>query len=326
MPKGVDWLKESVVNIDPEHNCVETDQGEYFYKYLVVATGIVPDWGYAEGLQENIGKNGVCSVYTYDTCEQSFEELQKLNGGELIFTMPKGLLKCGGAPQKIMWLSEDYCSRFKNREEFNIHFVKEGQGIFGVQKYKEVLDKLVLERNINTHYEETLVDVNGLQKIATFKDLDGNEKKYPYDLLHVVPHFQTHSFISECPLSNDRGEVEVDAKTLQSTKFKNVFSLGDCSSCPTGKTGAAIRKEAPVLVENLHSYDQSKPLSKEYNGYTACPILTRHNRVLLAEFDYDGNPMESFPFDQAKESFLMYLFKRYLLPWLYWNLMLKGLI
>ena len=206
------------------------------------------------------------------------------------------------------------------------HKLRRHTGIFGVQKYKEVLDKLVLERNINTHYEETLVDVNGLQKIATFKDLDGNEKKYPYDLLHVVPHFQTHSFISECPLSNDRGEVEVDAKTLQSTKFKNVFSLGDCSSCPTGKTGAAIRKEAPVLVENLHSYDQSKPLSKEYNGYTACPILTRHNRVLLAEFDYDGNPMESFPFDQAKESFLMYLFKRYLLPWLYWNLMLKGLI
>jgi sulfide:quinone oxidoreductase len=45
--------------------------------------------------------------------------------------------------------------------------------------------------------------------------------------------------------------VSVHKHTLQHVKFPNVFSLGDCSSLPTSRTGAAVRKQAPVLVENL---------------------------------------------------------------------------
>ena len=225
-----------------------------------------------------------------------------------------------------MWLSEDSCTRKKDRSKFKVHFVKEGDGIFGVEKYKKVLQRLVQERNILEHYHEKLVSVDGEKKQATFLNLNSNEKTTKtYELLHVVPHFKTHDFVSKSSLANEKGEVDVDAETLQSDKFPNVFSLGDCSSCPTGKTGAAIRKEAPVLVENLISFHEGRPLIASYNGYTACPILTRHNRVLLAEFDYNGNPVESFPFNQAQESYLMFLFKRYLLPFLYWKLMLKGL-
>mgnify|MGYP003675448409 CR=1 FL=1 len=327
IPEGVTWLQESAVKLDPEANSVQTNKASYQYKYLIVATGIIPDWSFAEGLAETIGKNNVCSVYTYETAELCFDTVKNLEKGNLFFTMPMGLLKCGGAPQKIMWLTDDYCRRFKKRDDFTFNFVKEGNGIFGVEKYKKVLDQLVIERDIKTMYHSKLIKVDGENKTATFKNLEtGEETTQDYALLHVVPHFKTHDFISTSSLANDKGEVEVDAHTLQSTRFPNVFSLGDCSSCPTGKTGAAIRKQAPVLVENLHSYHEGKTLEKKYNGYTACPILTRHNRVLLAEFDYDGNPVESFPFNQAQESYLMFLFKRYLLPWLYWNLMLRGLI
>jgi hypothetical protein len=31
--------------------------------------------------------------------------------GNAIFTQPAGAIKCGGAPQKIMWLAEDYWRR-----------------------------------------------------------------------------------------------------------------------------------------------------------------------------------------------------------------------
>jgi sulfide:quinone oxidoreductase len=46
--------------------------------------------------------------------------------------------------------------------------------------------------------------------------------------------------------------------------------------------------------------------------------------VVLAEFDYEGKPISSFFIDLAKERYSMFLVKRYLLPWLYWNRMLKG--
>lgn len=325
IPKGVTWIKESACEIDPDTNTVKTSLGVYGYRYLIIATGLVPDWTFAEGLSGTIGKNNVSSVYTYETTDYTFEVLRKSQTGNFIFTMPMGLLKCGGAPQKIMWLTDDYYRNLKNRNDVNIIFKKEGQGIFGVKKYKDILDKMVIERDIKTSFGEVLTKVDGEQRKATFKNLQtGLEETMDYSLLHVVPHFKTHDFIRNSKLSNKAGEIDVDPGTLQSNFYKNVFSLGDCSSCPTGKTGAAIRKQAPVLVDNLINFDKSLPLTRKYNGYTACPILTAHNRVILAEFDYQGNPAESFPFNQARESFLMYLFKRYLLPWIYWRLMLKG--
>ncbi|MBY0515444.1 MAG: NAD(P)/FAD-dependent oxidoreductase [Bacteriovoracaceae bacterium] len=325
IPKGVTWIKESVQSIDSDAQNVKTDKGLYSYKYLIVATGIVADWTFAEGLKENIGKNNIASVYSYETADYCFDVLKGLSEGNLIFTMPLGLLKCGGAPQKIMWLSEDFCTRFKKRDQFKFHFSKEGAGIFGIEKYKLVLDQLVSERNIHTHYHENLVKVDGVNRIAYFKNLEtGVETQMSYGLLHVTPHFKTHDFIASNKLANKNGEIDVDPHTLQSIHHPNVFSLGDCSSCPTGKTGAGIRKQAPVLVENLINFDKKLPITKKYDGYTACPILTRHNRVILAEFDYKGNPVESFPFNQAQESYLMFIFKRYLLPLIYWRLMLKG--
>jgi NADPH-dependent 2,4-dienoyl-CoA reductase/sulfur reductase-like enzyme len=155
----------------------------------------------------------------------SFKILKELDHGEIIFTMPTGLLKCGGAPQKIMWLSDDFCRRMKTRDKFNFHFIKEGDGIFGVEKYKKVLQSLVESRNINTHYFEQLIAVDGKNKKAIFKNLKtSTETERPYDLLHVVPHFKTHDFISKSDLANEKGEVAVDKYNLQSTKYKNVFS------------------------------------------------------------------------------------------------------
>ena len=116
----------------------------------------------------------------------------------------------------------------------------------------------------------------------------------------------------------------MDKFSLQHTKFSNVFGLGDASSLPTSRTGAAIRKQSPVLIENLISLFRDRPLTAKYQGYTSCPLVTRYGKVILAEFDYDGNRCETFPFDQSKERSSLYFFKKHILPLLYWEGMLKG--
>jgi sulfide:quinone oxidoreductase len=45
---------------------------------------------------------------------------------------------------------------------------------------------------------------------------------------------------------------------------------------------------------------------------------------VLAEFDYDLTPKETFPFDQSKERYSMYLLKKRGLPLLYWQGMMRG--
>jgi sulfide:quinone oxidoreductase len=96
------------------------------------------------------------------------------------------------------------------------------------------------------------------------------------------------------------------------------------ANTPNAKTGAAIRKQVPVIVENILSLMAHKQPDAQYNGYGSCPLVTGYGKLVLAEFDYNNEPTESFPIDQSKERWSMYALKKYVLPWLYWNKILKG--
>lgn len=63
--------------------------------------------------------------------------------------------------------------------------------------------------------------------------------------------------------------------------------------------------------------------SLQYDGYTSCPLVTGYNKVILAEFDYNAQPLETFPLDQSKERVTMYHMKADMMPFLYWNALLK---
>jgi sulfide:quinone oxidoreductase len=142
-----------------------------------------------------------------------------------------------------------------------------------------------------------------------------------------VPPQSAPDVIKQSPLASTTdplGWVEVDKYTLQHVRFPDVWSLGDCSSLPTSRTGAAIRKQAPVLVENLLAHRAGRPLAARYDGYASCPLVTGYGKLILAEFDYDGRPAESFPFDQSQERYSMWALKAYGLPEMYWNGMLRG--
>jgi sulfide:quinone oxidoreductase len=95
-------------------------------------------------------------------------------------------------------------------------------------------------------------------------------------------------------------------------------------TCSLPRPGAAVRKQAPALVANLLAVMSGKLPTAKYDGYTSCPITTARGRLVLAEFDYSGMPHETFPFDQSKERYSMYLLKKWLLPELYWHGMLRG--
>ncbi|HGP1202392.1 TPA: pyridine nucleotide-disulfide oxidoreductase, partial [Pseudomonas aeruginosa] len=46
--------------------------------------------------------------------------------------------------------------------------------------------------------------------------------------------------------------------------------------------------------------------------------------VVLAEFGYAGKLLPTFPLEPTAASRFAWLLKRHVLPWVYWNAMLKG--
>lgn len=199
--------------------------------------------------------------------------------------------------------------------------------LFDVGKYNKELERIVEERNITVNYNYNLVEIDGDKKVATFEHIKTYDRKtISYDMLHVTPPMGPLDVVKESTLSDSEGWVDVNPTTLQHKSYSNVFALGDASNVPTSKTGAAIRKQAPIVANNLLQVMNNQMLTHHYDGYTSCPIVTGYNRLILAEFDYNKNTKETMPFNQAKERRSMYIFKKDLLPKMYWYGMLKGLI
>lgn len=329
MPEGVHWIKEAVETFQPEQNIITLNSGTKInYDYLIVAPGIQLNWHEIKGLEENIGKNGVCSNYSFKTAPYTFECLKNSKSGKAIFTSPHTPVKCGGAPQKIMYIAADYFKRNNLSDKIQVEFWSGGTKLFGVKKFEDALKKVIAKFKIKENYYNKLVEIDGANKRAKFVGFGEANKDVEtwinYEMIHVTPPQSAPNFVKNSPIANEAGWVDVDKHSLQHVKFKNIFSLGDASSLPTGKTGAAIRKQAPVLVQNLLALIKKGEMKASYNGYSSCPLITGRGKLILAEFDYDNNPQETFPFNQAKERWSMFILKRYILPYLYWTQILKG--
>jgi sulfide:quinone oxidoreductase len=329
IPRGTEWIRKSVETLDPENNLVITDDGEAIgYDVLVVAAGIEIDWDGVKGLKDALGKDGVCSNYSYDHVDYTWKTIENFKGGTALFTMPPPPIKCAGAPQKIAYLADDAFRKSGVRDKTKIIYAAGTPGIFAVPEYAKTLNSVIDRKDIDARYQHVLVEIDGAARKAIFEDRskDGERVEIDYDMIHVTPPQRAPRVVRESPLAGDGGWLEVDKNTLQSPRFDNVFALGDSSSLPTSKTGAAIRKQAPVLSENVLSTLDKKgaKLPASYDGYTACPLVTGYGKLVMAEFDYDLKPTPTFPIDQTKERWSMYQVKRHLLPKLYWNRILKG--
>ncbi|MDX1684592.1 MAG: FAD/NAD(P)-binding oxidoreductase [Saprospiraceae bacterium] len=329
IPFGTTWIKDFVASFDPDNNKLKTQGGEEIgYDYLVVAAGIQINWDEIPGLKEAVGRpeTGVVSNYSYETAESTWEAIRNLKSGTAIFTHNTGPVKCGGAPMKICFLASDYWRKHGYLKNVNVELHKGGGIIFGVPKFAKTLDQVVDRYGINTVFNSDLIAIDGDNKKATFRDVKtGEETVKSYDMIHVTPKQGAPDFIKNSPLAAENGGwVDVDKYTTQHNKYPNVFSLGDNSSLPAAKTGAAIRKQAPVTVNNLLAHMEGRELTEQYDGYSSCPLVTGYGKLVLAEFDYNNEPKESFPFDQAQERFSMYALKAYALPKMYWHGMLRG--
>lgn len=357
MPKKATWIQNSVATFQPDLNLVTCSNGDiYEYDFLIVAPGIKIEWDAVEGLKETLGENNVSSNYAFELAPKTWEFIKNFKGGIAVFTNPSTPIKCGGAPHKIMYLACDYWAKKGVLEKTQVHYVSGSASIFGVKEYAATLDKILKKHDIHTHFNSKLISVDGNSGEIQFETTDtasnilkkfkpqegthgcysisaktGDEAishiKLKFDFLHVVPPMGAPDFIKDSPLADEKspyGYIEIDQYTMQHKRFSNIFALGDSTNAPTSKTGAAIRKQAPVLVKNLLAKIDGKPIEAKYDGYTACPIPTEYGKLMMAEFDYTNSPKMTFPFDQTKPVWIMWVFKKYLLPWLYWNKILKG--
>jgi len=375
IPDSVNWVKDEVTVFDPDNNKVTTAQnGDISYDYLVVATGLEYNYEGIEGMTADlVGTNGISSVYLNDpvagtakggvATAQWFKEMRKAAQSaspekpiKVICTQPDTPIKCGGAPQKILYLSDDNLrgngpeggEDVSKNAQFS--FCKKGTTLFGVPAYNKTLVEEItpMYGNITDKFNHILRKIDVQNKVATFehivqkkgaydKDLEEYEMitskemvEMPYDFIHIVPPMRPTTAVANSALGikkgSGKGWLEVDFDTLQHIRYKNVFGIGDILGVPKGKTGGSARHHGPILVNNLISVIEGKEPTEKFDGYTVCPLKTQYGEIMLAEFNYEGIA-PSFPIlDPSKPRWMWWAFDLYLLKTMYWQLMMRGLM
>lgn len=331
MPQGVAWIRDRAEQIDPENRTVTTAAGARIsYGYLVVAPGIQLNWDAVPGMADALRTPAVSSNYGYDLAPGTWDGIRALRSGTAVFSMPSGLIKCAGAPQKIAYLAADHWRREGVLKDIRMVLVLPTPGMFGVPEFARELEKVVARYDIEVLFQSEVVEIDGQGKQVVVADnAAGTKQSIAFDFMHTVPPQSAPDWLRATPLpdpASPGGFVEVDKHTLRHTRFPEIFALGDAGSTPNSKTGAAIRKQAPVLVENLRAVLAGADPTARYSGYASCPLTTGRDKLLLAEFDYSMRPAPTFTFvDTLRERTDFGLLKRRGLPWMYWNLLLRGL-
>ncbi|XP_017769490.1 PREDICTED: sulfide:quinone oxidoreductase, mitochondrial [Nicrophorus vespilloides] len=330
LPKNAKWLKDSVTEFNPKNNQIQTKSGDIInYDYMLVGVGLQLNYDKIPGVLEGLSmkNSGVCSNYSPKYVDRTYEALQQFESGNAIFTFPNSPVKCPGAPQKVMYISEHYFRKMGKRDKANVIYNTSLPVLFGVKKYADALWKIVKERNINVNLRTNLIEVRPSEKVAVFENLDKPEQKttMEYSMLHVTPPMSTPDVLRTCKdLVNDAGYVDVDKDTLRSTKFGNVFAIGDCGNSPNSKTAASVAAQSQIVFKNMQAVMNGQDPKSVYDGYASCPLVTGYGSCILAEFDYNLTPTETFPISQDREMFIMYMMKKDFMPPLYWHMMLNG--
>jgi len=329
MPKQITWIKHRVTEFDPNNDSVVLDdKSKVAYRTLVAAPGLKLAWDRIEGLTETLGRNGVTSNYDPNSAPYTWELVKSMKSGKAVFTQPPMPIKCAGAPQKAVYLS---CFEWEEKgylSDIDVSFHTAGTVLFGVPDYVPALEGYMNQYGVGLEFNQTLVAIDGMARKAWFdvKDQD-TQLEVEFDMLHVCPPQTAPPFVSNSPLANDAGWIDVTQDTLQHTRYENVFALGDACSTPNAKTAAAIRKQAPVVSENLIAVLAGHMPMAIYDGYGSCPLTVERGKVVLAEFGYGGKLLPSAPrwiLDGTKPSRLAWHLKETMLPPIYFQLMLKG--
>jgi len=313
MPAGVDWVREAAAEIDPAGNHVVTEGGRRIrYDFLVVAAGLELNYGGIEGLSEElIGREGIGNIYGGpEAALATWREMARVaeRGGIVVHGRPASEMKCAGAPVKLAFLSHrrftDAGTRGRSEFIYNAH----NQGTFAVPEIHRRVVELFAERDIRINYSHVLRAVDPGRRIATYRTPNGDVEQR-YDFLHAVPPQRTPPAIRNSPLPWQAGPlaadgwVEADRGTLRHPRFPNVFTVGDATGVPRGKTAATVKKMVPIATDNLMAVIAGREPQPLFNGYTSCPLITDIGRAMLVEFDYDAKLVPSFPFvDPLRDS------------------------
>ena len=328
IPAGVERVCAEVDRVDAEANTVLLTDGRTLpYDYLIIATGTSPRPDQTPGMDdEAVWRDSVHEFYTFEGAMALREKLETWPGGRLVVHITEMPIKCPVAPLEFTFLADAFFEEKGMRDQVEIVYVTPLEGAFTKPVASRLLGSMLDERKISLEPDFMIerVDADPQQIVSM------DEREVPFDLLVTVPLNMGADFIGRSGLGDDLNYVPVDKETLLSTKYDNIFAIGDASNIPASKAGSVAHFSIDLFPDNFINHVNGKPMTRRFDGHANCFVESGHGKGMLIDFNYDTEPLPGKyplpgigPFSLLKETDINHLGKL-AFRWMYWNLLLPG--
>ncbi len=328
VPAGVDFILSDIEMIEPEASQVKlTKNNEVIhYDQLLIATGTDIHPEEIDGMLDGWRKN-IFDFYTFDGAMALRDFLKNFNGGRVFFNIKEMPIKCPVAPLEFLFLADYYFTQRGIRNKVDLLLTTPLTGAFTKPVSSKLLGDVLQKKSIRTDAEFDVMEVDAAANII--RGYDGRE--FEYDLLISIPTNMGSNVIKRSGMGNELHFIPTNKETLRSEEYENVWVIGDATNLPASKAGSVVHYSAEILIENIMSALEGKPLTARFDGHSTCHIISGFNKSLLIDFSYEVEPLPGMypfpvvgPFPLLKESWFNYLGKLSF-KWIYWNIMLRGI-
>jgi sulfide:quinone oxidoreductase len=271
-------------------------------------------------------RRSIFDFYTFDGAQALAAALQQFEGGRLVVHITDMPIKCPVAPLEFTFLADAYFRRQGRRDQVELTFVTPLSSPFTKPIASAQLGSMLDERKIEVETDFLVERIDPDEKRLI--SYDGRE--IDFDLLVTVPLNMGADFVARSGLGDELNLVPVDKHTMLSTKYTNIFAVGDASDIPTSKAGSVAHFAVDVFVGNFRQYVDGRPMTGSFDGHANCFIESGGGKGLLIDFNYDTEPLTGHypfagagPFSLLAESRANHLGKL-AFRWIYWHLLLPG--
>ena len=328
IPPNVELIMSRIEAIDPEKKQVKLATGRLLnYDILVIATGTDIRPEQTAGLKEHEWRKSIHEFYTPDGAVALAKHLRSWKGGRLVFNVVDNPIKCPVAPLEFLMLADWFFTEQGIRDRVDITYATPLPGAFTKPIAAKHLGDILDRKGIKVEPEFMIEHVDpDAKKIVSY-----DERALEYDLLVTVPLNMGADVVAASGLGDELNYVSVDKHTFLSTKYPDVFALGDAAALPTSKAGSVAHYAVEGFSENLCRYVDGLEMISKFDGHANCFIESGFGKGLLIDFNYDVEPLPGHfplpgvgPFSLLQETEMNHWGKM-MFRWMYWNILLKGL-
>jgi sulfide:quinone oxidoreductase len=327
LPDGVDFIVGSIDQIRPDENVVLLEGGRRLpYDQLVIATGTTPRPDQTPGMLGPEWRRSIFDFYTLDGAEALAGALNRFDNGRLVVHITEMPIKCPVAPLEFTFLAEAWLRERGLRDRVELVYVTPLDGAFTKPVASAHLGGMLDERKVHVETDFMVERIDPERKMLVSYD----EREVPFDLLVTVPLNMGADFVARSGLGDELNYVPVDKHTQLSTKFDNIFAIGDASDIPASKAGSVAHFSVEIFVDNFLEHVAGRPMTGAFDGHANCFVESGDHKALLIDFNYDIEPLTGkYPFpvvgpmDLLKETRANHLGKL-AFRWIYWNVLLPG--